>query len=161
MKKLYHIANMILEGLAGFSTICFTGLVFAQIVARKVFDSPFHWQEEVCLYFFILLILCGTILSMRNKGHICVDIIEDHLKPKARLVLDVINEVLTLACCAYYTYAGYMLFANIGNRLSGELRIPMKYVYIVLPISGIFLCLYSVISLVSRIQALKGKGNVE
>ena len=161
MGKLYNIMNKALEIVAGFSTISFTILVFAQVVARYVFDSPFHWQEEVCLYFFILLILCGTILAMRNKGHISVDLIDDLLSEKAKKIMDVIRELLTLACCVYFTYAGYMLAANVGNRLSGELRIPMKYVYASLPVAGVFLCAYSIVSLVAYIKKLKTKEDVE
>ena len=74
-----------------------TALTFANVVVRKLTDSSFAWTEELVINLFVLIIMMGCALSVREGGLISLSLIYDRLSAKAQKVFVVIITVANLA----------------------------------------------------------------
>lgn len=144
MKKIIAFLDQLMEWACFISIAGFTFLIFLQVVFRYVFKSPLNWQEEVSLYLFYIVIMMGAVMAIRNSAHISVDFITMRMSEQNRLLLKVVISILVFVCCLYITYSGYLYCTSVGARRSGELRILMKYVYALFPVSGTLMCIYTV-----------------
>lgn len=150
MKKLFRIIDQILEMICFGSIAGFTFLIFLQVFCRYVLKSPLHWQEEICLYLFYIVVLAGSAQAIKNYEHVSVDFVSQRLSKRQQIMLRIVVSILVTLCCIYITSSGYLYTTNVGNRRSGELRILMKYVYSLFPVFGSIMSIYSVKNLVEN-----------
>ena len=66
-------------------------VLFLQVVSRYVFNAAFSWSEELALILFVWSIYLGACAAIRKHQHLRLEIMIDKLKPKARLVVDLIG----------------------------------------------------------------------
>lgn len=59
-------------------------LVFANVVARYIFNSPLAFSDEIASYLFILMSFMGTAIAARRRAHLGLSIVTDKLSPTAR-----------------------------------------------------------------------------
>ena len=69
-------------------------VLFLQVVSRYVFNAAFSWSEELALILFVWSIYLGACAAIRKHQHLRLEIVIDKLKPKARLVIDLIGNVV-------------------------------------------------------------------
>ena len=74
-----------------------TALTFANVVVRKLTDSSFAWTEELVINLFVLIIMMGCALCVREGGLISLSLIYDRLSAKAQKVFVAIITVANLA----------------------------------------------------------------
>lgn len=68
-----------------------------QVVSRYVFNKSFSWSEELALILFVWSIYFGAVAAVKRHQHLRLEILVDKLKPKARLVFDIIANVFFAA----------------------------------------------------------------
>lgn len=66
-------------------------VLFLQVISRYVFNAAFSWSEELALILFVWSIYLGACAAIRKHQHLRLEIVIDKLKPKARLVIDLIG----------------------------------------------------------------------
>ena len=66
-------------------------VLFLQVISRYVFNAAFSWSEELALILFVWSIYLGACAAIRKHQHLRLEIVIDKLKPKARLVVDLIG----------------------------------------------------------------------
>ena len=163
MKKLIHAYDELEAHVLVFSLAFTTILVFIQVVLRYVFNNSLSWSEELARYIFIWQIWLGTSVSMKENEHICLDMLNNKLKGKAKVVLALIANVIMLAFCAFLVKYGWDLVMSMmsrGNR-SVALRIPMWIVYSSLPLSQLAVSLRLIGRIVVNVRDLSGKQTLE
>ena len=129
-------------------TICFllmlamVTIIFTQVIARYVFSNSLTWSEEVGRYVFVWITFLGAALAVRNKAHVALDVLV------VRLPLTLRVPIIAFGYVAMMVLAGIMIYAsitmiNMGSRqVSAALQLPMKYVYMILPVSGALIIFY-------------------
>lgn len=137
MKKLLSAYDWLEAHLLAFSLAFTTILIFIQVIMRYIFNNSLSWSEELARYIFIWQIWLGTSISMKENEHICLDMLNNKLKGKAKLALALFANALMLMFCAFLAKYGWDLVYSMmtrGNR-SVALKIPMWMVYFSLPFS--------------------------
>ncbi|WP_417451559.1 TRAP transporter small permease [Kordiimonas sp.] len=121
-------------------------VVLWQILSRYFLGSPSSWTEELARYLLIWVGLFGAALLYRERGHLGLDIFQEKASPAGR-------HRMIIACDALA--ALFALFVLIGGgaslvQLTWELRqtsaamaLPMAFVYAALPLSGLFILMFS------------------
>lgn len=134
--------------------------VLWQVFTRKVMNSPAKWTEELAIFLLIWVSLLGAAVAMNRGAHLGIDYFTGKLSIRNR----VITEVFVFAAVALFSIyvmviGGYDLVATTlkMDQRSPVWSIPMGYVYLAVPISGLFMTFYSIIGLVERIGELKKK----
>lgn len=74
-------------------------LVFANVIARKVFDHSLAFSDEMSTYLFVLMSFMGTAIAARRGAHLGLSIVTDRLSPKARKAVGMVTYGLSALFC--------------------------------------------------------------
>jgi TRAP-type C4-dicarboxylate transport system permease small subunit len=123
-----------------------------QVFSRYVMGDPSAWTEEVARMLLIWVGLLGGVYAYRLKAHLGLDLLRMKVGPVGQRRLDVISDI----CCGVFALTVLVIGGGMLVQLTWELNqttaalgIPMAWVYIVLPLSGVLIVYYSIVSLLS------------
>jgi TRAP-type C4-dicarboxylate transport system permease small subunit len=108
---------------------------------------PSDWTEELGIYLLAWVSLLGSALTYRDRGHLGVDYFIAQFDPAARRVAAVVIEVCVLGFALFgLCYGGYRLVADTlaSGQLTPVLQWRTGYLYLSVPISGVFFVLFAV-----------------
>lgn len=131
-----------------------------QILTRFLPMQPSSYTEEVARYLLVWIGILGGAYAFRKRSHLGIDLLTNALSGTARKAVQVF---IVLVCFAFaasamvYGGAKLMLLTFELEQYSAALNIPMGYVYSVLPLSGLLICLFSLDQLV---ELVTGKESV-
>jgi len=117
-----------------------------QVFSRYALRAPSSLTEEIARFQLIWLGLLGAVYTFRNRMHVGIDILINPLTGKKRLAAELI------ALFSVVLFAGLILIYGGGrlvqlthelNQTSGALGVRMSYVYSIIPISGVLMCIYA------------------
>lgn len=143
MEKLDRYIYWSTRGICGVLMVAMLVIIFSQVLARYVFQYSLTWSEELGRYIFVWMTFLGMTVAYRAGAHVALDIICAALKGYSRKTLETINDLLVIALSSAIFYSGLNLFFLGMRQKSPALKIPMQYVYIVVPISGLLLLFFA------------------
>jgi TRAP-type C4-dicarboxylate transport system permease small subunit len=134
--------------------------VLWQVFTRKIMNNPSKWTEELAIFLLIWVSLLGAAVAMNKGAHLGIDYFTGKLSIRNRVA----TEVFVFAVVALFSLFAMVIggIALVTTTLQLDQRspvwdIPMGYVYLVVPISGLFMTFYSIIGFFERISELKKK----
>jgi TRAP-type C4-dicarboxylate transport system permease small subunit len=80
--------------LAGATTLGLTVMVAAGVVARRVFNAPFLFVEELSGYAVLAIVFLGLAYTMKEGGHVRVEVIIERVRGRAHTGLQAACVVL-------------------------------------------------------------------
>lgn len=88
-------------------------LVFVNVIARFVFNSPLAVADEMSCYLFILMSFMGTAIAARRKAHLGLTILTDKLSPKAaKILMTIMYAIATLFCLLTVIFGVQMVISQ-------------------------------------------------
>ncbi len=124
-----------------------------QIVFRVAFDA-ISWSEELARYLLVWTTFLGATLAYQRGSHIAVTVLVDRLPRPGRRLARVLAHAAALAFFVVVLAVGVRYMALQGFQVSASLRVPMPWVYAVIPGSAAVMGLYALVDL---IDALVGR----
>ena len=126
--------------------VVLTVLVFLQVVMRYAFSSGIPWVNELSQYLAIWMLLPLAAVLIREDDHIKISVLVDRFSA-ATIHRIAVGELLAIFLFGVgFTYAGSIYAFESGFRsVSPSLGIDMFWIYIVLPISGVLFCFFSLV----------------
>ncbi len=124
------------------------------VFTRYVMNSPSPWTEEVATYLLMWVAMLGTAVAFDRRAHLGLDYLTKKFDPKVQTVNSVIVLILVIAFTALVmVYGGWILVEETLNadQRTAALNIPMGYIYLVIPISGVFIILFALEEIVELI----------
>jgi len=134
--------------------------VLWQVFTRFILKNPSTWTEELAIFMLIWVSLLGAAVALNRGAHLGIDYFVGKLSPQKRLY----TEIFVFLCVSAFSLT-VMVIGGIDlvsstlklEQVSPALGVRVGYVYLAVPISGLFLVLYSVIGLIERlVQLFKG-----
>jgi TRAP-type C4-dicarboxylate transport system permease small subunit len=129
--------------------------VLWQVASRYLLDSPSSFTDELAGFLMIWVGLLGAAYATGKGLHLAIDIVYDMagILTKRRL-LYLINLLIILFALSVLVIGGSRLvyLTLYLKQLSATLEVPLGYVYLVLPLSGlliIYYCIHTMVSLKS------------
>ncbi|MFB5675216.1 TRAP transporter small permease [Paenibacillus terreus] len=124
-----------------------TLIVTVQVITRKLFGFVFFWSEELTLLLLIWFSFLGIAIGFREKLHLAMDVISSKLSRGANRVLDIVIGLSTFAFGLYLIKYGWDFTKLMHpNRMSAT-EWPSSVMYVVMPITGVLVCIYSLLQL--------------
>jgi TRAP-type C4-dicarboxylate transport system permease small subunit len=124
-----------------------TGAVFAQVVARYVFNQPPAWTEELARFCQVWIILLASSICVRKGSHLAVDYLGPALSPQARRIVAFFTGLLIALYSLVVVIWGIRL-ALIGTlQTSPAVQLNMGWVYLIFPLAGGLMLLETVLAL--------------
>jgi TRAP-type C4-dicarboxylate transport system permease small subunit len=119
--------------------------VLWQVASRFIFRHPSSFTDELAGYLLIWVGLMGAAYATGQKQHLAIDLLSAKLSEhKKKIQATTINILITLFALVILIGGGtnlvYISFHL--DQVSSALRIPIGYVYMVLPLSGLFIIYY-------------------
>ncbi|MCP4021183.1 MAG: TRAP transporter small permease [Desulfobacteraceae bacterium] len=145
MKKPMGIFDRVLNimmFLAGIMLIFIMLSVCLEVILRTFFNHSLTWVTEVTEIMLLYITFLGSAWVLREGGHVKVDIILSHLKPKNNAILGIFSSILGVFVCCILTIYGFkvtMECINKGLYTTTTLEIPMFLIIGVIPIGGLML----------------------
>ncbi|MFP4288682.1 MAG: TRAP transporter small permease [Bacteroidales bacterium] len=134
----------------GWTVTIFMGVlvlnVLWQVTSRFIVGNPSSFTDELAGFLLIWVGLLGAAYATGQKQHLAIDLISQKMSPSKKRILDsIINSFIILFAVVILIIGGtnlsYLTFQL--NQISSALQLPIGYVYLVLPISGIFIIYYA------------------
>lgn len=118
-----------------------------QVAARYLLGSPSSVTEEIARFLLIWIGLLGSAFAYRQKLHLAFDYLLHKQRESVQRGMEMgIHAGIALFSLLVLVVGGgrlVQLTFELGQR-SAALQIPLGWVYMVLPLSGFILILYSV-----------------
>ena len=150
MKTPELIFNKVNRFLELFLITIFTLLVLDvlfQVFSRYLLGGSFSWTEEFARFALIWMTIIGAAYLNAKKEHLSMDFLyQKFSEPNKRKASIVIEVFIFLFALMVMVIGGINLVYTTLHleQLSGTLRIPLGYVYAILPFSGLLMMCYSI-----------------
>lgn len=140
--------NWLLSRIAAVLLSVMTILVLIQVFTRYVLGSPTDWTEELVRYFLIWTGFIGAAYAFSARQHMALTLVRDRMSGAASKAIAVVIDVLILLfALAVIVIGGFQLAGAAMAELSALLGFSRGLVYLVAPISGIFIVLVQLINI--------------
>lgn len=117
--------------------VIFVTLLFVQILSRELFGYSITWSEELSVYLFVWFVFLGSSYAAKLSAHNRVTFQYKWIPDKLSTFLELLSDVIWVSFNSYFIYISYDFVFNRMNLFwkSQTLGIPMKYIYLILPIA--------------------------
>ncbi len=120
--------------------------VLWQVFSRYVLNTSFSFTEELARFSLIWLSILGAAYLNAKREHLSMDFFYKKLPiDKQKKVLYLIEFCVLLFALVVMVIGGFnLVFTTLHlEQLSGTLRVPLGYIYAVLPVSGLLIVCFS------------------
>ncbi|MGB4925077.1 MAG: TRAP transporter small permease [Giesbergeria sp.] len=125
-----------------FATVMLLALSL-QVFMRFVLDKPLSWSEELALACFSWSMLLAIGLGVRQKTHVRMDILVDHLPKALSLVIEKVVTLCIAGFGAFLAVAGKDYVADAVGSTSAAIGYPIVYLYACAPVCGLVIALFA------------------
>ena len=121
-----------------------------QVITRYLLNSPSSYTEELATYLLIWISLLGAAYALRVRAHLGIDILVRRLGAQRRLQMRLAAYLIVIifSLVALVFGGSWLVYVTLDlNQLSAAFQVPIGYVYLVLPLSGLLMTYYSVVAM--------------
>ena len=147
--RFFLMVDKIIEGFAITLLVAMILIVFVAVVTRKIFGFVFAWSEEVTLLCLTWFTFMGIAIGFRERLHLGMDLFEK-LPKKILDASDKLVDFVTFFFGLYLVVYGWDFALMMRGSILAATELPNLIQYIVMPITGVLTCVYSVLQLLGR-----------
>ena len=144
--------------IGGSILVIFVLLSALQVVLRYVFRFSFPWVEELLAILLVWMTFIGAAGLARRRAHIHVEIIDEFLPKKWVRILEIVYNVITIVYLAFLAWGGMQLWNRLRLQRTPAMRLPLRYVALVVPITAALMCVYYARHVVTDAKAIRKDG---
>ena len=155
--KIKRVLDRILETGLAVAMAAMTLAVIWQVFTRFVIRQPSNWTEELAIFLLIWIGLLGSAVALRHKAHLGIDVLVNRFPLKYRHI----TAIFVYVCVIFFSVGVLIIGGSkmvavvlMNRQVSPALGIQMGYVYLALPISGLFITMYGVDFIIHEIKLL-------
>jgi len=133
--------------------------VLWQVFTRFVIGRPSSFTEEMVRYMMIWLGLLGAAYAAGQKSHLALDLFTAHLEGARKRVSDLFiqSTILVFALVILVGGGSRLVWIQLAlGQQSAALGVKLGYVYLAVPIAGLFIAFYSLMGIAT---AWRGAGS--
>lgn len=147
------IADLVIER----TLILLLGLMLLQVLwqvfSRYILRVPSSFTDELSRFLLIWIGLLGASYATGKKMHLTIDLLPNSLKGRKKRLLNLIIHLLVMLFALMVMVIGGIRLVYVTLTLgqtSSALEIPLGYIYLIVPVSGIMIIFYSILNLVEE-----------
>jgi C4-dicarboxylate transporter, DctQ subunit len=147
-----HALMAVLRAAAGAMLVLSVAINFANIVDRYFLRESLPWAEEAMLFLMIGAVFLGAGPVGWLGRHIRMDVVVSLLPPRARMVFELVSDLVTIATCvmlAIFAWPVMTMLTELDQR-SETANIPLVIPQAMLPIGLLLMALLIAVRLIVR-----------
>lgn len=130
-------------------------VVCANVFTRFFLSSSLVWSDELARFSLIWATFLGAAVVVRYNDHITVDVFMAGAPRQLRWLTALLRHLVTIGLSLLLIYFGIEQVGMQSVQLSTALQLNMGAVYLVLPISGLYMLVYSLINLAAHVMGIQ------
>jgi TRAP-type C4-dicarboxylate transport system permease small subunit len=143
IKKILEYSYSVLEITNMVIISVMTLIITGQVICRDVFKFTPGWSEEVALMLLVWCTILGFAIGVKKYLHLSIVFFVNLLPKKIQNIIDIMNNIWVI----FFGYIMAVYGKELVNRMGGSTLAATQWsgsvVYIMIPISGVFIVLYS------------------
>ncbi|AOT68567.1 TRAP transporter small permease [Geosporobacter ferrireducens] len=154
MKFLDRI-NKLFEQIGMIFIVLMILIISIQVFSRYFFSVTPRWSEEVALLLMVWFAFIGISIGVKRESHLSIEYFVSLLPEKIQKVIIRFGHVLVLFSGLFLFYYGGLLAIQTRTSTLPATRLPSSYLYIMVPIAGFLIFLYSIPKVLGKTEVLK------
>lgn len=117
-----------------------------QVISRFIFKDPSSFTDELATFLLIWVGLAGAAYVKGKNEHLAIDILHTKLSPKNlnRMMIFINFLVITFSVSIMVIGGSWLVYTRfVLGQLSAAMQVPIGYVYMIVPISGLLMTYYA------------------
>ena len=102
--------------------VCSMLILIQEIILRYVFGAPTIWAHETTVFLCALAFIYGGLYCTARDQHIRVVLVYDHVKGRARQVLDVVISIICMVASLFFAWAAWVMIKRAIFRPDGTVH---------------------------------------
>jgi TRAP-type C4-dicarboxylate transport system permease small subunit len=118
-----------------------------QVFTRFILKDPSSFTEELAGFLLIWIGLLGSSYAFYTRAHLGIDVLTMRLDPAKRRLVGMLISLIVMLFALFVLFIGGLRLVNLTftlHQISPAIGIPMGYVYLVLPLTGLLIMIYAV-----------------
>ncbi len=139
-------------------------LIVALVVAvgvgvfwRYVLGESLYWSTEVPNFLFVWIVFLGAVVAYREKKHIAFTALLEKMSAGGRKAPEIAVHLVVLGFAVFLIVTGTMVVRQTMSSPSEALKMPLGYLYAVLPVTMLLVALDAVAEIVNVLRRQAGK----
>jgi len=127
--------------------------VLWQVFTRFVLADPSSFTDELARYLLIWIGLLGASYAAGRHMHLAIDLLPSRQTGRRRFYLSVLIEACIFLFALFVLVLGGVKLVTLTLTLgqtSAALHVPLGYIYLALPLSGLLMMFFSVSAVAGR-----------
>lgn len=157
MKSLRAASDQLLAGTICALMAAMVLNVLWQVFTRFILRNPSSFTEELARYMMIWVGLLGSAYATGRKSHLALDLLTAKLEGGRKRASEILIQscVLIFALGVMMGGGGRLVWIQLSlGQQSAALQVKLGYVYLAVPLAGVFVAFYSAVFL---IEAFRGE----
>lgn len=127
-----------------------------QIVTRFIFRNPSTVSEELLTYSFTWMALLASAYVFGKRDHMRMGFVADKMSKGMQKALNIFSEILIMLLAgSVMIYGGVTIMDLTMTQSTASLGIPMGVVYMIIPLSGILIVVYSILNIIDLLAGVE------
>lgn len=158
-KVLEWIEKYVTNALPVLFLMLMVAIVFMQVFTRFVFSFSTRWAEELGRYLTIWMVFLAGCSALRKGQLVGIKFVVEKVPKKYKVLIELISNSLILFFLFIMTSFGIqlVLFNFTRKQWSPALQIPIGWIYLAIPISGIIMIIFIGYDLLFKIRSVHFK----
>lgn len=155
MKTFSRLLDRTLERLLVVLMVVMVLNVLWQVFTRFILGSPATFTEELARYILIWVGMLGAAYVAGKKMHLSIDFLTGKMTGNIKYWSDIFIQLSIFVFGLFGMVIGgvYLVYLTLYlEQTSAALQIPLGYVYLVIPMSGLLIMYYSVIAIYEYVK---------
>ena len=134
-----------------------------QVFTRFILKDPSGFTEELAGFLLIWIGLLGASYAYNTKAHLGIDVLTTKLSGIKKQISEILVSVIVFLFALFLLVIGGSRLVDITftlKQISPSMGIPMGYIYMVLPVTGILFMYYAVVFIIDSLNQNGKKGRV-
>ncbi len=120
--------------------------VIIQIACRYLPMTPLRWTEELARLTFIWFSFLGSAMTLSRLQHLSIDYFFLKLDERTQKLFNSFAWLVMAFFSTIIAFYGMRLTGIVAMQRSPMLQLPMSYFYAAVPVGGILLAFYALVS---------------
>ncbi len=118
-----------------------------QVASRYIFGNPSSFTDELATFLLIWVGLAGAAYVKGKNEHLAIDILHTKLSPinVLRMMMFINFLVVVFSLTIMVIGGSWLVYTRfVLGQLSASMQVPVGFVYMIVPISGILMTYYAI-----------------
>jgi TRAP-type C4-dicarboxylate transport system permease small subunit len=134
-----------------------TVVIAALVLSRNLLGFSFPWSEELTRFLLVWLSMLGAAVLLRRDDHISLNLLQDRLAPRSRLILDLALRLLVLAFLLILVQQSWTAALARQVTHAPALGISLFWPYLAIPVAALLMILATLVNLWADLLRLTGR----